>query len=230
MHLVFDRPALVEVVKDIAPMLVGGFLYPFSDWTTPPPKLAERLGYQADTTAVHREVHQLIVAAGHAKGITGVDFLVRENPALKTWAPAVQAMLKAIGIETTLRTVPPSVWVGEAQKGTFDITIGLSSSTLMDPSDYFRAWYSKDGPQNYSQWHNTAFEELLSQIDRELTEAKRQDLVRQAEAIFEQYPPLLPVSWEKINDGWFNYVKGHNPYNYFGIYDVVRFDTFWIDK
>ena len=30
--------------------------------------------------------------------------------------------------------------------------------------------------------------------------------------------------------GWYNYVKGHNPYNYFGIYDVVRFDTFWFDK
>jgi hypothetical protein len=25
-------------------------------------------------------------------------------------------------------------------------------------------------------------------------------------------------------------VKGHNPYNYFGLYDVVRFDTFWFDK
>ena len=41
---------------------------------------------------------------------------------------------------------------------------------------------------------------------------------------------LLPVSWEKINDGWYNYVKGHNPKDYFGIYDVVRFDTFWLDK
>ena len=65
---------------------------------------------------------------------------------------------------------------------------------------------------------------------KELDEAKRKDLVRQAEAIFEQDPPLLPMSWEKINDGWFNYVKGHNPYNYFGIYDVVRFDTFWLEK
>jgi hypothetical protein len=23
---------------------------------------------------------------------------------------------------------------------------------------------------------------------------------------------------------------GHNPKDYFGIYDVVRFDTFWLDK
>ena len=33
-----------------------------------------------------------------------------------------------------------------------------------------------------------------------------------------------------ILDVWYNYVRGHNPKDYFGIYDVVRFDTFWIDK
>ena len=35
----------------------------------------------------------------------------------------------------------------------------------------------------------------------------------------EQDPPVLPVAWEKINDVWYNYVKGHNPKDYFGIYD-----------
>lgn len=46
----------------------------------------------------------------------------------------------------------------------------------------------------------------------------------------EQSPPVLPVAWEQINDVWYNDVKGHNPYHYFGIYDVVRDDTFWLDK
>ena len=36
-------------------------------------------------------------------------------------------------------------------------------------------------------------------------------LIRQAEDIMEQDPPVLPVAWEKINDVWYNYVKGHNP-------------------
>jgi peptide/nickel transport system substrate-binding protein len=54
--------------------------------------------------------------------------------------------------------------------------------------------------------------------------------VRQAEDIMEQDPPLLPVAWERVNDGWHSYVKGHNPQHYFGIYDVVRFDTVWLDK
>ena len=70
----------------------------------------------------------------------------------------------------------------------------------------------------------------VQQIDRELDEAKRQALVRQAEDILEQDPPLLPNSWEKINDAWYTYVKGHNPTNYFGLYDVVRCDTMWLDK
>jgi ABC-type transport system substrate-binding protein len=232
MHLVFDKPVLVEVVKDIAPMLVGGFIYPFSDFATPPAKLSERLGYQSDPKAAIKEAKQLLAAAGHGKGIKDVDFLVRDAPSFKQWAPAIQAMLKdTLNIETNLRTVQVSVWFEEAQAGKVrSLRSAPSCLPFIDPSDYFRSWYSKDGPQNYSKWSNKDFEELLPQIDRELDDAKRKDLVRKAEAIFEQDPPLLPVSWEKINDGWFNYVKGHNPYKYFGIYDVVRFDTFWLDK
>ena len=47
MHLVLDRPVLIEVLKDVSSMLAGGFLYPFSDFATPAAQLAERLGYQA---------------------------------------------------------------------------------------------------------------------------------------------------------------------------------------
>ena len=46
----------------------------------------------------------------------------------------------------------------------------------------------------------------------------------------EQEIPVLPVAWERINDVYYPYVKGHNPKDYFGIYDVVREDTFWLDK
>jgi len=219
------------VVKEVAPMLVGGFIYPFSEFATPPNKLAERLGYQADSTAAIKEARQLLAAAGYPKGIKDVDFLVRDAPSFKLWAPAIQAMLKeALNIETNLRTVQVSVWFEEAKEGKFDLTISAIVSTIIDPSDYFNAWYGKEGPQNYSKWANKDFQALLPQIDRELDDAKRKTLIRQAEDIMEQDPPLLPVSWEKINDGWYNYVKGHNPINYFGIYDVVRFDTFWMDK
>jgi peptide/nickel transport system substrate-binding protein len=230
MHLVLDRHALTELVKDVSPSLLGGFLYPFSEYATPTAKLVERLGYQRDTTASVQEARKLMAAAGYPNGLK-LDFLVRDSPNLKLWAVASQAMLKeTLNIEANIRMVQISVWFDEALAGTFDLTISAIVSTLLDPSDYFNAWYAKGAPQNYSRWSNTEFQDLLPQIDRELDETRRKTLIRQAENILEQDPPLLPVSWEKVNDAWHNYVKGHNPYNYFGLYDVVRFDTFWLDK
>jgi peptide/nickel transport system substrate-binding protein len=231
MHLVLDKPVLVDVVKDVTPMMVGGFIYPFSEFATPKEELAKRLGYQPDPAAAVKEARALMAAAGHPNGIKGLDYLVREIASFKLWSQAVQAMLsESLNIECNLRTVVDSVWFDDAKSGNFDLAIGAIVSTLLDPSDYFNAWYGKDGPQNYSFWDNKEFQALLPQIDREVDAEKRQDLIRQAEAIMEQDPPLLPVAWENINDIWYNHMKGHNPYEYFGVYDVVRLDTVWLDK
>src|SRR5215467_6953938 len=231
MHLAFDRPVLVDVVKDVAPMQVGGFLYPFSDFATPKAELFKRVGYQDDPTASLKEARALLAAAGQGNGIKGLDFLVRDVPTFKLWAQAIQAMLQeGLKVECNLRTVVESVWFDDTANGHFDLAVGAIVSTLLDPSDYFNAWYRTGGPQNYSFWHNDKFDALLPGIDTEVDPAKRLALVRQAEAIMEQDPPVLPVAWERINDVWWDYVKGHNPYDYFGIYDVVRLDTFWLDK
>ncbi len=231
LHLAFDRPALIDVVKDVTPMRVGGFIYPFSEFATPPEELAKRVGYQTDTGAALKEARALLAAAGHADGIKGLDFLVRDVASFKLWAQAIQAMLQeGLNVQCNLRTVVELVWFDDTANGHYDLAIGAIVSTLLDPSDYFNAWYRTGGPQNYSFWDNAKFNSLVDQIDREVDPAKRLALVRQTEAIMEADPPVLPVAWEKINDVWYDYVKGHNPYDYFGIYDVVREDTFWLDK
>jgi peptide/nickel transport system substrate-binding protein len=231
LHLAFDRPALIDVVKDVTPMRVGGFIYPISEFATPPDELSKRLGYQTDSAAALKEARALMAAAGHADGLKGLDFLVRDVASFKLWAQAIQAMLQeGLNVQCNLRTVVESVWFDDAVNGHYDLAIGAIVSTLLDPSDYFNAWYRTGGPQNYSFWDNKKFNDLVDQIDREVDPAKRLALVRQTEAIMEEDPPVLPVAWEKINDVWYDYVKGHNPYDYFGVYDVVREDTFWLDK
>jgi peptide/nickel transport system substrate-binding protein len=231
LHLAFDRPALIDVVKDVTPMRVGGFIYPFSEFATPPEELSKRIGYESDAGAALKEARALMAASGHADGLKGLDFLVRDVASFKLWAQAIQAMLQeGLNVQCNLRTVVESVWFDDTANGHFDLAIGAIVSTLLDPSDYFNAWYRTGGPQNYSFWDNAKFNALVDQIDREVDPAKRVALVRQTEAIMEENPPVLPVAWEKINDVWYNYVKGHNPYDYFGIYDVVREDTFWLDK
>jgi ABC-type transport system substrate-binding protein len=231
MHLVLDKAVLVEVVKDVAPMMVGGFIYPFSDFATPREELSGRLGYQDDPAAAIREARGLMAAAGHGPGIRGLDFVIRDVATFKLWAQAIQAMMQqTLNIECRLRTVVESVWFDDVRSGNFDLAIGAVVSTLLDPSDYFNAWYKDGGSQNYSSWTDPRVEALLPQIDREVDPARRLALIRQAEMVMEENPPLLPVSWEKINDGWYDYVKGHVPKEYFGIYDVVRMDTMWLDK
>ena len=148
----------------------------------------------------------------------------------KLFAQAIQAMLREIGIQINIRVVVESTWFADVANGNFDLAIGATVSTLLDPSDYFNAWYRTDAPQNYSFWSNAAFDKLTDQIDVETDPAKRKALIRQAEEVMESSPPLLPIAWENIMDAWYKYVKGHNPKDYFGIYDVVRFDTVWLDK
>jgi peptide/nickel transport system substrate-binding protein len=228
-HLAMDRPALVDVVRDTAPMQLGGFVYPFHEFSTPRAELEKRLGYQQDIKPAVQEARRLMKEAGYGQGIKGLDFVVRDIPTFKLWAVAIQAMLKEhINVETNLRVVQTSVWFDEAQAGNFDLAISAIVSTLMDPSDYFSAWYGKDGPQNYSRWTNPAFHDLAHQIERELDDTKRKALVRKAEDILEEDPPLIPVAYEQIYDAWFNKVRGQNPSTYFGIYDVVRWDTVWM--
>jgi len=231
MHLVLDKPVLVEVVKDVAPMMFGGFIYPFSEFATPKEELTKRLGYQADPAAAIKEARALMAAAGYQGGMKGLDYLVRDIAIFRLWSQAIQAMLQqTLNIECNLRTVVESVWFDDIKSGNYDLAIGAIVSTLLDPSDYFNAWYGKDGPQNYSFWDNKEFPALTARIDREVDAGKRLALIRQAEAVMEQDPPFLPVAWENINDVWYNYVKGHNPAQYFGVYDVVRLDTVWLDK
>ena len=173
-----------------------------------------------------------MAAAGYEKGIKGLDFLVREVATLQALGAGHPGHAAADAERRDQHPHRRRNRCGSTtcSTGKFDLAIGAIVSTLLDPVDYFNAWYKKGGPQNYSQWDNAKFNALLPQIDSEVDPKKRLELIRQAETIMEQDPPLLPMSWEKINDGWYNYVKGHNPNDYFGIYDVVRFDTFWLDK
>jgi ABC-type transport system substrate-binding protein len=228
-HLAMDRPTLVDVVKDTAPMQVGGFVYPFHEMSTPRAELEKKLGYQKDVKPAVQEARRLMKEAGYGNGIKNLDFVVRDVATFKLWAVAIQAMLKEhLNIESNLRVVQVSVWFDEAAAGNFDLAISAIVSTLMDPSDIFSAWYGKDGPQNYSRWTNAPFHDLASQIERELDDNKRRTMVRKAEDMLEQDPPLIPVAYEQIYDAWYNRVHGQNPSTYFGIYDVVRWDQVWL--
>src|SRR5204862_1595142 len=172
--LAMARNALIEVVKDTAPMQIGGFDYPFHEMSTPKAELEKKLGYQKDVKPAVQEARRLMKEAGYGQGLKGLDFVVRDIQTFKLWAVAIQAMLKEhINLETNLRVVQTSVWFDEAAAGNFDLAISAIVSTLMYPSDIFSAWYGKNGPQNYGGWGSEPLRDLASRSDNQLENNRR---------------------------------------------------------
>jgi len=233
-HLVLDREAIKQSTKDTYPAAFGaGFIYRFGKYATPTDILMSRAAYRLPKDEDIAEAQRLLVEAGYpnGEGIGELDFLVRQIAHLDIQAAAIQEMLRVhLNIKTNIRSIHISQWFEDAEKLNFDITLSAVVLALKDPSDYFRAWYGKGGPQNYSMFENAEFEGMMNQIDRELDLTKRLQLIRDAELILEREVPLAPVAWEEITDAWWNYVKGNDVKHNVGIYDVVRWDTTWLDN
>src|SRR5246500_781616 len=102
MHLLFEKQVLVDVVKDVSPLMTGGFIYPFSEFATPKDQLAKRLGYQDEPAPAAPEAKSLLAAAGQSN-MRPLDFMVRDLNHHKLFGQAIEAMLREVGIQSNLR-------------------------------------------------------------------------------------------------------------------------------
>ncbi len=145
MHPVLDKAVLVEVVKDVAPMHGRRLHLPLLRICRPargavrPARLPGRPG-GGDPRGTRID----------GGGIRGLGFVIRDVATFKLWAPAIQAMMQQrLNIECRLRAVVESVWFDDVRSGNVGLPTGADVSTLVDPSDYFNAWYKDGGSQNY---------------------------------------------------------------------------------
>ncbi len=229
LHLLCEKQVLVDVVKDVSPLMTGGFIYPFSEFATPKDQLVKRVGYQDDPGTAIKEAKALLAAAGQTS-MRPLDFMVRDLNHHKLFGQAIQAMLKEVGIQSDLRwwsnrcgsaTRPPATTTWPSAPSSRRSSTRPITSTPGTAPMARRTTRSGTTP-NLTSWSTRSTSKSMP--------SKRLALIRRAEDLMEMDPPLVPVAWENILDVWYNYVKGHNPKDYFGIYDVVRFDTFWLDK
>ena len=226
-HLIIDRHVLQNITKELYPSYPGGYVYPRSDFGT---DFSDRPGYRTGA-ARDPDVAEAkrLMAEAYPNGYDEpIDYLVRQGASTLIVAETIQQMLKQdLGLETEIRRSQGAQWIEDARTGAFVLTQGHVISVTDDPSDYFRDWYV--GASNYGNWENGEFEDLLNQIDRELDPVKRTALVSDAEMIMDaDVPGQIVVDWSMINTAWHNYVKVKP--RVFGLYDVHRWQTVWMDK
>ena len=233
-HLAIDRQQLADVYQ------LAGAIDMGTRWVQPGSPLAMKSdevlklpGWRAEKDADVAEARKLLAAAGIPNGMKDLVILNRgtTGAGVQVWAPAFQDMLKqTLGLETTINPVETSIYWDAVRAGDFHMTILQPAGAINDPSDYWAQWFKTNGPQNYGNWSNAQFDDLLSKIDTELDLDKRRGLVRQAEELLDQECPMFMHGWMSIPRIWNKAVKGVDEQHIQGTYIVVRYDTIWLDR
>ena len=231
LHLLFEKQVLVDVVKDVSPLMIGRLHLPVLRvrHAQGPACQAPRLSGRSPPPRSRRPnrcwpPRARAAACGHwiswcATSTTTSCSAWPSRRCCGRWVSSATCGRLSNRCGSATRRPATSIW--RSAPSFRRCSIRRTTSTRGTAPTGRRTTRSGTTPSSTSCWIRSTSKSMP---------ASAMALIRQAEDIMEQDPPLVPVAWENILDVWYNYVKGHNPKDYFGIYDVVRFDTFWLDK
>jgi peptide/nickel transport system substrate-binding protein/oligopeptide transport system substrate-binding protein len=136
---------------------------------------------------------QLLAAAGHPNGID-IELWSSNVPLYLTIAQTVQAYLTAVGIRVKLVQREAAAARGAARKGQTDMIIKDWYADYPDAEDFLYpllASVNRGAGGNVSFYSNSTFDSVVTASRRELNEAKRNALYRQADSIAFNDAPML---------------------------------------
>jgi peptide/nickel transport system substrate-binding protein len=156
--------------------------------------------------------------------------LAATGPQAELIAPAFQDMLaRSLNIQTEIRAIERSQLVDEEKSGNFTIVVDTYGHGLSDISPRANLWWRTGGSQNWSGYSNPDFDALLDQIDVEIDEAKRRDLINQALDVLDQDPPWYLVGYTYHLPMWRTSVQGLTIENRV-FSEWGRIETAWLDQ
>ncbi|KAA9027554.1 peptide ABC transporter substrate-binding protein [Niallia endozanthoxylica] len=109
-------------------------------------------------------------------------------------AQAIQDMWKQnLGVEVTLNNAEWKVYIEQVQSLDYNIARMGWLGDFNDPINFLESYYSATGGNNDTGWENKDFQALLDQSATEADTKKRQELLKQAEEIFMNEMPVIPI-------------------------------------
>lgn len=206
---------------------------PYGDaYATAPDAIAQLPGYREDKTADLEEAKKLLAEAGYPDGIKDVELLAATGPQAELLATAFQDMLKRnLNIEATIRTIERAQLPEEEKAGNFTLVIDTpaSGSSISDISPPANTWWRTGGASNWGGYSNPDFDKLLDQIDVEIDQAKRQELINQALDLLDQDVPWFLIGYTYHLPMWRSTTQGTG-LDLRTFAEWGRFETAWIDK
>jgi oligopeptide transport system substrate-binding protein len=175
------------------PPQIAGYLPP----TAPHPR-----AYWAGWPLARREslARQLLAQAGYdQKGAGGgrplkLELKTASTPASLLVAQAMQADLRTVGIEATLRQEEGQVAYRSFEAKDFQVGLLAWIADYSDPLTFLTLMKSDTGAQNYGGYANPRYDALLDRADHEADGSRRAAILAQAEQIMLDDAYIAPIS------------------------------------
>jgi peptide/nickel transport system substrate-binding protein len=149
------------------------------------------------------DARKLLAQAGYEHGFsTTLWFMTTPRPYLpepERVAEAIQADLKAIGVNAKLEGFEWSNYLYKVQDGQHNLALYGWTGDNGDPDNFLYVVLDKDsasppGAQNISMWKNDDFHRLMLAAQTTVDPVKRASLYRQALAIVHDQAPVVPIA------------------------------------
>jgi oligopeptide transport system substrate-binding protein len=167
------------------------------------------------------KARKLLAEAGYpnGEGFPRYSMLISDGGS-RSLPEAIQAMWKQhLGILVDIRQMDFASYIDTQNKLDYDISVAGWIGDYLDPTTFLLMWTKGNGNNN-TGWHSAEFESLLSAAAQQADPAKRLDVLRQAERLFMDAHPVIPMSWYSRNyllrpevKGWYPLLLDNHPYS-----------------
>ena len=154
---------------------------------------ADKEYYDANQANVE-EAKKLLAEAGYpnGEGLPTLEFMYNTEGDHKLVAQAIQQDWAKIGVNVELVNQEWKVFLNTRQEGQYEIARHGWSGDYVDPMTFLDLWLTGGG-NNDAGYSNAEYDALVNQAKAEGDEAKRWELMRQAEDILMEDMPIIPL-------------------------------------
>jgi peptide/nickel transport system substrate-binding protein len=143
-----------------------------------------------------------------------LDFLTSSDPNYTDIARGVQQELAPLGIDVTIRTVPPTDLFGLQQKFDYQLSIDVWTMDIPDPDEYAAYSLSAEGGAHafYTDFDDPHMTALVKRAERTFSPAARQALYAQIQRLADADVPQIPLYYSPLVYGVADNVHGFRVY------------------
>ncbi len=212
--MAIDRQAIIDTVTR------GGEAPAYS--IVPPATNA----YNAPDSPIHEDVtaaRKLMAEAGYpeGKGFPAIELLYNTSESHRPIAEAIQEMWQQhLGVSVELVNQSWPVYLDRRKSGDYAVARAGWFGDFNDASTFLTMWTGDSG-LNHTGWSNPEFDRLILQAEQTGDPAKRQQVLREAELIFLDETPIMPIYfYNRIYlirpevKGWYPNILDDHPYKY----------------